>query len=113
MKTTNKQFFVATIIGASLCAAAPLASATDFSKHQACESVGYTQMQNLKLAAKAQQGVTEFVRYVNNHRMLQNWTLESAIERAQAAAVTPCAVALGIPSLDQPKAATMLAQNSR
>ena len=118
MNAANQPTIIATITAVLLSATLSLAHAADttsdpFADHAACRSLGYTQVQNLKLAAKAREGATVFVQYVHVNRAIQQWSVEDALKRAESAAVSLCGVAMGFKPIDQEKFATALAANSR
>ena len=118
MKTANQQSIIAIVTAAMLFAFIPVSHASDVatlvSKHgAACGTPGYTQMQDLKLAAKAQEGVEAFVSHYHQSKLIQQWTIEEALARARTAAVTSCAVAIGLKPIDPTQFATALAANSR
>ena len=118
MNAANKRNIFATLAGVLLLAALPLANAAEattdaYARNPACGALGYTQMQDLKLAAKAQEGVTAFVQYVHLTKTIQQWTVEEALKRAQSAAITSCGVAMGFKPIDDTKFSTALAANSR
>ena len=118
MNAANKRNIFATLTGVLLLAVLPLANAAEattdaYARNPACGALGYTQMQDLKLAAKAQEGVTAFVQYVHLTKTIQQWTVEEALKRAQSAAITSCGVAMGFKPIDDTKFATALAANSR
>ena len=118
MNAANKVNIITTITGVLLFAALPLANATEaptdaFAKKPACGSLGYTQMQDMKLAQKAQEGVEPFVQHVRLTRTIQQWSIEEALKRGQSAAITSCGVAMGFKPIDDTKFATALAANSR
>lgn len=118
MNAANKLNIINTITGVLLLAALPSANATEattdaFARNPACGSLGYTQMQDMKLAQKAQEGVESFVQYVRLTRTIQQWSIEEALKRAQSAAITSCGVAMGFKPIDNTKFATALAANSR
>ena len=118
MKAANQQSVFASISVAMLFAFVPFANAADVTtlvsaQRAACGTPGYTQMQDLKLAAKAQEGVEAFVTHYHQTKLIQQWSIEEALARARAAAITPCAVAMGLNPIDQTKFATALVANSR
>ena len=118
MNAANKVNIITTITGVLLFAALPLANAAEAgtnasTKSAACGSLGYTQVQDLKLAEKAQEGVDAFVQHVRLTKTIQQWSIEEALKRAQSAAITPCGVAMGLKPIDDTKFATALAANSR
>ena len=118
MNATNQQLVIATVATAVLLAFMPLANADEVTtlvsaQGAACGTPGYTQMQDLKLATKAQEGVDAFVKHVQQTKLIQQWSIEEALVRARAAAITPCAVAMGLNPIDEKKFATALVANSR
>jgi hypothetical protein len=74
----------------------------------ACRDVNSRQLRGLKLAAKAEQGVQQFVRYVQFNRSHLGWTSEEAVKMAKAAAVSPCGVAIGLKPIEKTAVADYL-----
>ena len=118
MKAANQQSIIAIVAAAMLFAFIPWANAADVTtlvsaQRAACGTPGYTQMQDLKLAAKAQEGVEAFVQHVRLNRVIQQWSIEETLKRVQAAADSSCGIAMGFKPIDIAKFATALAANSR
>jgi hypothetical protein len=65
-----------------------------------CENLAAFQQQDLRLAARAQQGEAAFVRYVHFKRPMMQWSTDEAIHRARMAAISPCGVAIGLKPID-------------
>jgi len=76
-----------------------------------CADLTHRQAQDLRLAAKAQEGEAAFVRHVHFLRHYRQWTMEEALQRAREAIRTPCAVALGYQPLDEARFPSLLARN--
>ena len=53
----------------------------------ACRDLDSRQLRGLKLAAKAAQGIQQFVRFVQFNRPHREWTSEEAVKLAKTAAV--------------------------
>ena len=118
MNATNQCTLITTFAGILLFATMPFVHAAeatlDLSANGAtCSALGYTQMQDLKLAEKAQEGVDAFVKYVHLTKTIQQWSIEEALVRAKRASITPCGVAMGLKPIDDTKFATAVAANSR
>jgi hypothetical protein len=118
MKAAQKRTIVASAAAVLLFAAMPPAHAVDVmtlvsANRTMCGSLDYRQIQDLKLAAVAQEGVTAFMRYDHFKRPFQQWTTEEAIMRAQAAALTACGVAIGLKPIEQTELATLYTANTR
>ena len=72
---------------------------TQQSRHsEACADIN---SKDLRLAMKAQEGESAFLRYVHFRRPHEQWTTEEAINRANAAAVTRCGKAMGLRTIDE------------
>ena len=79
----------------------------------ACGSLNRDQAVDLKLLASAQQGRDAFLRYVRFYQPFRQWTTEEAVIRAQVAANTRCAVAIGLKPLEQTEFATIVEADAR
>ncbi len=117
MKAARQQTLIATVAGALLFASLPSAHATDvsmlISANQAiCGPLYFRQVQDLRLAAKAQEGERAFIRYVHFNRPFHQLTTDEALARARAATTTRCGVAIGLKQIDARNFPIMLAASS-
>lgn len=79
----------------------------------ACGTLTSTQIEDLKLVARAQEGTDAFTRHVRFHTPYRGWTMEQAVARAEAAAGSRCALAIGFKPLDQTEVASLFSAPAR
>ena len=65
-----------------------------------CANLAFTEQQDLRLAARAQEGEAAFVGYVRLKRQTTQADMDQAVARARAAAVSPCGKAMGYRPVD-------------
>lgn len=106
MKPPRPQLAISTGAGIALLALTTWAGAgelaTRVSNHRdACADMTVRLAKDLRLAMKVEEGESVFLQYVRFRRPYEQWTTAEAIERARAAAVTPCGVAIGLRTIDE------------
>ena len=108
MKAPTPRFSTCTAAAIALLGLGTGAAAADaddlstrLAKHpEACANMTVN-MKDLRLAMKALEGESAFLQYVRFRRPHEHWTMEEAINRANAAAVTRCGMAIGLKAIDE------------
>lgn len=106
MKSFKQQTLVSGVTGIAVLSFAVGADASDFatrvSNHrEACAQMTVKLAKDLRLAMKVEEGEDVFIRYVRFRRPYEQWTTAEAINRAKAAALTSCGVAIGLKPIDE------------
>ena len=73
-----------------------------------CKDLDVSQLRGLKLAAKAQQGIESFMRYVQFNRQRHQWSSEEVVRLAASAATSPCGAAIGLKPIEKTPLADFL-----
>jgi len=76
----------------------------------ACRGLDANQLRGLKLAAKAEQGIVPFMRYVHFNRAHRQWSSDEALALARAAARSPCGVAIGLKPIEKSSVADFIVE---
>ncbi|HUP28881.1 MAG TPA: hypothetical protein VM122_01820 [Usitatibacter sp.] len=65
-----------------------------------CANLPFVEQQDLRLAARAQEGEASFMSYVRLKRQSTRVDMNEAVERARVAAASPCGKAMGFRPVD-------------